>query len=300
MKNNHKKSNIKIAQHFSFSQIYKLSDLKVGGSCFAYMVLYLTYLNMHRLQPHQTDLDYPSLIRYLKQFDQNQKQALQKKQQHPRYLTEDNVTNFKALFDAELAVLNHNTLLGPTSHLLELVQIIRDDLKARDTGVFYSLSVDDVTQCIAQQSLSHVVGLYIAGDQQLHFFDANSGFYILQVPEDETPEAFAQTLLELIFKKNSLFKWFFNATAPTIQFEMVRSAPQPQLTHQHALIIAHLTQTQATNALAPAIELTKVEKEMVDRHLSLWQQMMTSPNAAQQPMVAHDGVLARLHRIGHY
>lgn len=299
----HQHNMITIDHHYPFSQLYILSDLKMGGNCFAYMALYLTYLNIHRLQPQTTCIDYPRLIQHFKQLDAQQKQSLQNIQHHFQYATEDHLINYKAIFDADLAVFNHNVSMGPTHYLQECVQIIRDDLSAQNTGVFYSISVDDAQQTFAQQCLSHVVGLYVAPNQCLHFFDANSGFYLLKVPEAVSSEHFTQLLLDLIFKKNALFKWFFNASAPTLQFEMVRSAPLSQLSYQHRTLAAQLSHTLQSASVMTKTDatavLTQTEKAMINRHQQLWQQMREPPQGEARPSTGAEGVLARLHRIGH-
>lgn len=257
----------------NFNQTYNYADLSAGGNCFAYAILFLTYIIAHRALYSNLSIDYSGLKKILREFpSKTELQGLQNhyftreysKCEHQILLTQ----NLKSVLDHEIALLNKNTKFESTQNLEEICQIFCKDIHSFVQPTFYLLRICD-TQTILGHELSHIVALYLASPKELHFFDANSGLHIINIASNVNEESLQKTLLELIFKKNFIMKWF-DTKSNTIEYDLTssRGADKLNVYQQHIKLAIRdhlINHTDHEDFLVECDELNDREKNFIER-----------------------------------
>lgn len=204
---------VKPTRKIDFNQLYKLHDIANFGNCYAYTVLFLTYVTIFQIKGER--IDYSAFIKSLDSYDNKEKKAINDMQDlHP--------TNV-GLLNHKLAMINENSNLCNSVAIREIGELINQARQNFYAPVFYFLGIDDEKQTIFLHPLSHEIGVYLPSPHELHVFDSNSGLYIFDLPQDINNVDMAEILIDIIFNKNKLFKLFCKPVSPSLKFQLDQS-----------------------------------------------------------------------------
>jgi hypothetical protein len=144
-----------------FNQMYKWNDIKVVGNCYAYTMLFFTYVYMHNLANKGLDVDYSAFIPVLNTFDPKKKHDVQSLQDKPEYCIQDVCVDHMKLLNNEIAILSQNSGGYYQSDFDEVVDDIAQSLRHFDAKVFYHVAEWNQNKFMGIIPASHIVGFYI-------------------------------------------------------------------------------------------------------------------------------------------
>lgn len=214
-----------VTDHIPFSQTYNFRDLLDGGNCQAYAILFFTYLSALQLKNPSSPIDYSYLVAVLKNYNHTEIHALNENQSN-YYEYARNCQEIKEMLDREYAILNVNHQFpGWHNQLYEFAcMILCHREHFNDIGpTFYFLTIRDSKKLNFNDNtvISHIVGFYLASPNEIHFFDANRGLYVLSLPTDINEVELKEDLLNLVIPNYPILKYFipiFVKDSPTLQF----------------------------------------------------------------------------------
>jgi|SRR5579883_185884 len=142
-----------------FNQMTKLSDLRYIGNCYAYVVLFVTYLLMFNLKNKNsaTKIDYSALLEVLNSYDTHKKHLLNGM---PSFYHRDYTIDYKAILDEEVAIFNQNSGdCEQTEYFSEFCQKLYENLENFGKPTFYFLHY--FGKNVLGMPVTHIVGIYV-------------------------------------------------------------------------------------------------------------------------------------------
>ena len=193
----------KIIAHIPFNQMLSWENAKVGGRCGSFTHFYHLYISAFKFNdPKANQIDYSALLSVLNGISDEEKAYLSKSPYEKHLSSCVSVES-----ECNIGFISEQ-IFGKLCHF--------------KYPSFYCLRFKDGRETLLGFPLAHFVGLYVASPTEIHFFDANTGLFKMELPSEYTEDDLEEDLIELMFKKNIAFKWYFNPESPTLTFNFDR------------------------------------------------------------------------------
>ncbi len=212
---------ILITHPIYFNQMLKPSDLKSIGNCYAYSILFFTYISCHLINHPKSNIDYSDLLLIFNTYDSNKKKKLSAMQE--KYNTPFGV-NYREIMDNEVSILNDNShFFEKTDYFSNFCGFILNDINHFYAPVFYFFSYWRENKFLGVFPVSHSVAFYLPSPDELHFFDSLSGLHILKLPSRCNKNDLHDKLIELLFKQNKFLKYCLKLEKASLIYEYERT-----------------------------------------------------------------------------